>query len=91
MYRLTHNFTFAPQRFDKFSFSPEVLICGSEASVRKSVSRRAKVLLFYPPYGGPPLGAPLCLLVLTSPLLQAGFEVKLKWTDGRSLLTRELL
>ena len=36
-----------------------------------------KVVLFYPPYDGPPLGAPLSLLCLASPLLQAGFEVKL--------------
>jgi anaerobic magnesium-protoporphyrin IX monomethyl ester cyclase len=36
-----------------------------------------KVVLFYPPYGGPPLGAPLCLLSLASPLLQAGFKVSL--------------
>jgi anaerobic magnesium-protoporphyrin IX monomethyl ester cyclase len=36
-----------------------------------------KVVLFYPPYGGPPLGAPLCLLSLASPLLQAGFRVSL--------------
>ena len=35
-----------------------------------------KVVLFYPPYDGPPLGAPLSLLCLASPLLQAGFEVK---------------
>jgi anaerobic magnesium-protoporphyrin IX monomethyl ester cyclase len=34
-----------------------------------------KVVLFYPPYGGPPLGAPLCLLALASPLLEAGFRV----------------
>jgi anaerobic magnesium-protoporphyrin IX monomethyl ester cyclase len=34
-------------------------------------------VLFYPPYDGPPLSAPLCLLALASPLLQAGFEVKL--------------
>lgn len=33
-------------------------------------------MLFYPPYDGPPLGAPLSLLCLASPLLQAGFEVK---------------
>jgi anaerobic magnesium-protoporphyrin IX monomethyl ester cyclase len=33
--------------------------------------------LFYPPYDGPPLGAPLSLLCLASPLLLAGFEVKL--------------
>ena len=39
--------------------------------------RANKVVLFYPPYDGPPLGAPLSLLCLASPLLQAGFEVKL--------------
>ncbi len=36
-----------------------------------------KVVLFYPPYDGAPLGAPLSLLCLASPLLQAGFDVKL--------------
>jgi radical SAM superfamily enzyme YgiQ (UPF0313 family) len=36
---------------------------------------KRKVVLFYPPYDGPPLGAPLCLLSLASPLLNAGFEV----------------
>jgi anaerobic magnesium-protoporphyrin IX monomethyl ester cyclase len=36
-----------------------------------------KVVLFYPPYDGPPLGAPLSLLCLASPLLRAGFLVKL--------------
>src|SRR5947207_14780690 len=36
-----------------------------------------KVILFYPPYSGPPLGAPLCLLALASPLLEAGFRVSL--------------
>ncbi len=36
-----------------------------------------KIVLFYPPYDGPPLGAPLSLLCLASPLLQAGFDVKL--------------
>jgi anaerobic magnesium-protoporphyrin IX monomethyl ester cyclase len=36
-----------------------------------------KVVLFYPPYDGPPLGAPLSLLCLASSLLQGGFEVKL--------------
>jgi anaerobic magnesium-protoporphyrin IX monomethyl ester cyclase len=36
-----------------------------------------KVVLCYPPYGGPPLGAPLCLLSLASPLLSAGFLVSL--------------
>ena len=34
-------------------------------------------MLFYPPYDGPPLGAPLSLLCLASPLLQSGFEVTL--------------
>jgi anaerobic magnesium-protoporphyrin IX monomethyl ester cyclase len=36
---------------------------------------KRKVVLFYPPYDGPPLGAPLCLLSLAAPLLQAGFQV----------------
>jgi anaerobic magnesium-protoporphyrin IX monomethyl ester cyclase len=36
---------------------------------------KRKVVLFYPPYDGPPLGAPLCLLSLAAPLLKAGFEV----------------
>jgi anaerobic magnesium-protoporphyrin IX monomethyl ester cyclase len=36
-----------------------------------------KVVLLYPPYDGPPLGAPLSLLCLASPLLDAGFEVRL--------------
>lgn len=39
--------------------------------------RKRKVVLFYPPYDGPPLGAPLCLLSLASPLLKAEFEVVL--------------
>ena len=39
--------------------------------------KKNKVVLFYPPYDGPPLGAPLCLLSLASPLLAAGFEVTL--------------
>ena len=36
---------------------------------------KRKVVLFYPPYDGPPLGAPACLLSLASPLLNSGFEV----------------
>jgi radical SAM superfamily enzyme YgiQ (UPF0313 family) len=36
-----------------------------------------KVVLFYPPYDGPPLSPPLCLLALASPLLRNGFGVKL--------------
>ncbi len=36
-----------------------------------------KVVLFYPPYAGPPLGAPACLLALASPMLDAGFRVSL--------------
>jgi radical SAM superfamily enzyme YgiQ (UPF0313 family) len=38
---------------------------------------KRKVVLFYPPYDGPPLGAPLCLLSLAAPLLKAGFEVSI--------------
>lgn len=34
-----------------------------------------KVVLFYPRYDGPPLSAPLCLLALATPLLQAGYRV----------------
>ena len=34
-----------------------------------------KVVLFYPRYDGPPLSAPLCLLALGSPLLEAGYRV----------------
>src|ERR1700756_3037627 len=36
---------------------------------------RGKVILFYPAYDGPALGAPLCLLALASPLREANFEV----------------
>ena len=36
-----------------------------------------KVVLFYPPYDGPALGPPLCMLALAAPLLEQGFEVVL--------------
>ncbi len=36
---------------------------------------RGKVVLFYPPYDGPPLGPPLSLLSVASPLLEAGYQV----------------
>ena len=36
-----------------------------------------KVVLFHPPYDGPPLGPPLSLLSLASPLLEAGFQVSI--------------
>ncbi len=36
-----------------------------------------KVVLFYPPYDGPPLGAPLCLLALAASLREAHFDVVL--------------
>jgi len=39
-----------------------------------------KVVLFYPPYEGPPLGPPLSMLSLAAPLLQAGFRVSI--VDG---------
>lgn len=35
---------------------------------------RGKVVLFYPPYEGPPLGAPTCLLALAATLREAGFR-----------------
>jgi anaerobic magnesium-protoporphyrin IX monomethyl ester cyclase len=38
---------------------------------------KGKVVLFYPPYDGPPLGAPLCLLALAASLREASFEVVL--------------
>jgi anaerobic magnesium-protoporphyrin IX monomethyl ester cyclase len=38
---------------------------------------RGKVVLFYPPYDGPPLGAPLSLLSLAGTLRAANFEVVL--------------
>lgn len=37
---------------------------------------RPKVILFYPPYDGPPLSAPLCLLSLAGTLLEAGFDAR---------------
>ncbi len=53
-----------------------------------------KVVLIYPPYAGPPLGAPLCLLSLASPLLEAGFRVALIdgaiHSDLEATITREL-
>ena len=39
-----------------------------------------KVVLFYPPYDGPPLGPPLSLLSLAAPLIEAGFSVSI--VDG---------
>ena len=36
-----------------------------------------KVVLVYPPYAGPALGPPLCLLSVASPLVAAGFRVVL--------------
>jgi len=38
---------------------------------------RGRVVLFYPPYDGPPLGAPLSLLALAGTLREARFEVLL--------------
>lgn len=37
---------------------------------------KPKVVLFYPPYDGPPLSAPLCLLSLAGTLLDAGIETR---------------
>ena len=38
---------------------------------------RGKIILFYPPYDGPPLGSPLSLLSLAGTLREANFEVVL--------------
>jgi hypothetical protein len=46
-----------------------------DSNKRCGMLKKNKVVLFYPPYDGPPLGAPLCLLSLAAPLLNAGFEV----------------
>lgn len=57
------------------------------------MSGQNKVVLFYPPYDGPPLGAPLSLLCLASPLLQSGFDVRLidnlLFPDYESAILRE--
>src|SRR5215471_13959390 len=45
------------------------LICRVSSSEGHD-SIKNKVVLFYRPYGGPPLGAPLCLLQLAVPLLE---------------------
>ena len=48
-----------------------------EASDQTVPASRGKVILFYPPYDGPPLGAPLSLLSLAGTLREANFEVAL--------------
>jgi len=48
----------------------------AHSSPRPSPGRN-KVVLFYPPYDGPPLGAPLCLLALAGVLRDAGFRVSI--------------
>ncbi len=49
---------------------------GSDVKRRAPAStKRKKVVLFYPPYDGPALGPPLCILALAAPLLNDGFEV----------------
>ena len=53
-----------------------------------------KVVLFYPPYDGPPLSAPLCLLSLAGALLDEGIEARVidaaVTPDWPSVLAREL-
>lgn len=52
-----------------------------------------KVVLYYPSYAGPPLGAPLCLLSLAPLLLEAGFNVSIVdgaiTPDAESVIARE--
>jgi anaerobic magnesium-protoporphyrin IX monomethyl ester cyclase len=53
-----------------------------------------KVVLFYPPYDGPPLSAPLCLLSLAGALLESGIEARVidaaVTPDWPAVLAREL-
>src|ERR1700722_20633987 len=48
-----------------------------EESGQTAPASRGKVILFYPPYDGPPLGAPLSLLSLAGTLREANFEIAL--------------
>jgi len=48
-----------------------------------------KIVLVYPAYDGPPLGPPLSLLSLASPLLEAGFRVRI--LDGSVDPVRKML
>ena len=50
---------------------------------------RDKIVLVYPSYDGPPLGPPLSLLSLASPLMEAGFRVRV--IDGAIHPTQEML
>src|SRR5437762_83209 len=56
---------------------PQSLPDRTHKALPRGGSVNRKVVLFYPPYDGPPLSAPLCLLALASPLLHAGFDVRL--------------
>src|SRR5579859_4590439 len=53
-----------------------------------------KVVLFYPPYAGQPLGPPLSLLSLAAPLLEQGFQVSIVdgsiHPDFRHLVSQEI-
>ena len=48
-----------------------------QASPGAAASGRGKVVLLLPDYAGPPLGPPLGLLSLASPLLAAGYDVRI--------------
>ena len=48
-----------------------------QTSVGAAASGRGKVVLLSPDYAGPPLGPPLGLLSLASPLLAAGYDVRI--------------
>ena len=59
----------------------------------RATNMKPKVVLFFPPYDGRPLGAPTCLLSLAAPLLNSGFEVKIVdaaiVTDYEEVIARE--
>jgi anaerobic magnesium-protoporphyrin IX monomethyl ester cyclase len=54
-----------------------MLIAIEPMRTQSAPTKHGKVVLFYPPYDGPPLGAPLALLALAGTLREAHFEVVL--------------
>lgn len=55
----------------------------------RELTMKDKVVLLYPSYEGPPLGPPLSLLSLASPLLESGFRVRI--LDGAIEPVAEML
>ena len=66
-----HNFQMTARMIDIQTARPDQTSPGAAAS------GRGKVVLLLPHYSGPPLGPPLGLLSLASPLLAAGYDVRI--------------